>query len=56
MAENRVTQIVGQSLFLNDSTIHLTQVVGQILYTIGDGPPDPPLVFKPGAYGVQIID
>ena len=58
MAENRVTQIVGQTLHEHDSELRLTQIVGQVLYTAdgGIGTPDPPKVFKPGGYGVQILD
>lgn len=57
MAENRVTQIVGQALFTTTTAeLRLTQIVGELLYTVENGPPDPPLTFRPGAYGVQIID
>lgn len=58
MATNRVTQIVGQTLYGDSSTdtqMFLTQIVGQILYA-AVAPPDPPTGFRPGGFGVQIID
>jgi hypothetical protein len=57
MAENRLTQIAGQILYESDSAVRFTQIAGQILYPLFSVPiPDGPQIFKPGGFGVQIID